>query len=54
MSVSYDGREYILAIHLSLNPGQSVNILNFAFLAFDNGTMGNVAGHSALAQNPPL
>jgi len=51
MSVSYNGREYILAIHLTLNPGQSVNILNFAFLAFDNGTVRNVAGDSALAQS---
>jgi len=49
MSVSYNGREYILAIHLSLDPGQSVNILNFAFLAFDTGTVRNVAGDSALA-----
>jgi hypothetical protein len=51
MSASYDGREYILAIHLALNPGQSVNILNFAFLAFDTGTPRNVAGDSALAQS---
>ena len=51
MSVSYSGREYILAIQLSLAPGQSVNILNFAFLAFDTGTVRNVAGDSALAQS---
>jgi hypothetical protein len=51
MSVSYNGREYILAIHLTLDPGQSVNILNFAFLAFDTGTVRNVAGDSALAQS---
>jgi hypothetical protein len=51
MSVSYNGREYILAIQLSLNPGQSVDILNFALLAFDNGTVRNVAGDSALAQS---
>jgi PEP-CTERM motif len=51
MSVSYDGREYILAIQLSLNPGQSVDILNFAFLAFDTGTVRNVAGDSALAES---
>ena len=51
MSVSYNGREYILAIQLSLNPGQSVDILNFAFLAFDSGTIRNVAGDSALAQS---
>jgi hypothetical protein len=51
MNVSYDGREYILGIHLSLDPGQSVNILNFAFLAFDTGTVRDVAGDSALAKS---
>jgi hypothetical protein len=49
MRVLYGGRAYYLAIHLDLDPGQSISILNFAFLAFDNGTIRNVAGDSALA-----